>query len=255
MGGRSPPGRRSTSWGSTAPPPPPWFSRTSRSRWPTSWARWARATSIAFNVLDIGRHKLAAACIGRGQGGPAPRRSSTPRARGSSSTSPSARLRDDPGKAGRHVHQDLHVGINHLPDRGPDSTRPWRPSIPEDPERDLKAVKAIEEYTIECCANKVYGSEVIDFIVDEWVQILGGYGYSCRVSGRAGLPRRPDQPDLRGDQRGQPAPGPGDDHETGHEESTPPDGQAAQALGLGGDDLLPPDGRDPGGTPGLPAAT
>jgi len=37
--------------------------------------------------------------------------------------------------------------------------------------------KAIEEYAAECSIAKVYGSETLDFCVDEYVQILGGYGF------------------------------------------------------------------------------
>lgn len=37
--------------------------------------------------------------------------------------------------------------------------------------------KVIEEYAAECSITKVYGSECADFCVDEYVQILGGYGY------------------------------------------------------------------------------
>jgi alkylation response protein AidB-like acyl-CoA dehydrogenase len=37
--------------------------------------------------------------------------------------------------------------------------------------------KAIEEYAPECSITKVYGSEVLDYCVDEYVQILGGYGF------------------------------------------------------------------------------
>jgi alkylation response protein AidB-like acyl-CoA dehydrogenase len=37
--------------------------------------------------------------------------------------------------------------------------------------------RAIEEYAIEDSINKVYSSEMLDYIVDEALQIHGGYGY------------------------------------------------------------------------------
>ena len=38
-------------------------------------------------------------------------------------------------------------------------------------------LRAVEEYAAECSMIKVYASEVLDYVVDEGVQIHGGYGY------------------------------------------------------------------------------
>ena len=38
-------------------------------------------------------------------------------------------------------------------------------------------LKAVEEFAAECSIIKVYASEVLDYVVDEGVQIHGGYGY------------------------------------------------------------------------------
>ncbi len=44
---------------------------------------------------------------------------------------------------------------------------------------DEKKLRSIEEYAVESSINKVACSEALDYVVDEMVQIYGGYGYSA----------------------------------------------------------------------------
>jgi len=50
------------------------------------------------------------------------------------------------------------------------------------PDAAQKTIEGIEEYAIEDSIMKVYGSEILDFVADEGVQIHGGYGFTREYS-------------------------------------------------------------------------
>ena len=45
------------------------------------------------------------------------------------------------------------------------------------PDSAKQTLKAIEEYAVECSIIKVWASEMLDYVVDETMQIYGGYGF------------------------------------------------------------------------------
>ncbi len=57
----------------------------------------------------------------------------------------------------------LDAASANIPPSGRDHDEGWR--------------ALLEEYTVECSIVKVFGSECLDFVADEALQILGGYGF------------------------------------------------------------------------------
>ncbi len=55
----------------------------------------------------------------------------------------------------------------------------------EAPDAGRQTARAIEEYAVECSVNKVFGSETMDYCVDEFVQIMGGNGFLTEYPAQA----------------------------------------------------------------------
>ncbi len=127
---------------------------------------------IAFNVLNIGRLKLAVACVGgaRHALGHAIRYAKERVAFGKpiaefgliqrKISTCAARLYAAESMCYRTVGM-IDAALAQLPDdHSPRETQ-----------------QRIEEYAVECSILKVYGSEALSLVADELVQVMGGYGF------------------------------------------------------------------------------
>ncbi|HJQ33065.1 MAG TPA: acyl-CoA dehydrogenase family protein [Pyrinomonadaceae bacterium] len=129
---------------------------------------------IAFNILNIGRFKLGAMCLGgmKLMTSDAVRYANERQQFGKSISSFGAIKRKLAEMAIRTwVGEALTYRTLGLIEGAINAT-----ADASDPESKLRA---IEEYAAECSAIKVSLSEYCDYVADEMVQIYGGYGYSA----------------------------------------------------------------------------
>ncbi len=126
---------------------------------------------IALNVLNLGRFKLAAGCLGAAQISLA-------------GALDYARQRKQFGKAIiefdliREKLARMAAKVFAMEAVTYRTAQLLEESINKaDPNNPKEILKAIEEYAVECSIVKVFCSEALGQIVDQEVQILGGYGY------------------------------------------------------------------------------
>ena len=134
---------------------------------------------IAFNILNIGRFKLGAACLGSSKEtiGLASAYANTRKQFGKTISSYpliAAKLADMNIRTFA-LESMIYRTAGFIDETLRDSGAEEDESAAEG--AGMRAAKAIAEYAIECSIVKVFGSEALDAVVDEGVQIHGGYGY------------------------------------------------------------------------------
>ena len=129
---------------------------------------------IAFNILNVGRFKLGAMCVG---GARVALENSVAYAKQRKAfgkvIADFGLVREKLANMAALIYVGeslvyrtvgmMDVALNEIDKSAVDAAKETR--------------KAIEEYAVECSIIKVWGSEMVDYVVDETVQIYGGYGF------------------------------------------------------------------------------
>jgi alkylation response protein AidB-like acyl-CoA dehydrogenase len=131
-----------------------------------------RGHVIAFNILNIGRYKLAVGCVG-GMKSAIETSVQYAKQRQQFKTSIANFPLIQQKIADMNIRAYVAESMSYR------STGDIDKQLEQlgDTSDGRTVAKAIEEYAIECSVNKVFASEALDFVVDEGVQIHGGVGF------------------------------------------------------------------------------
>ncbi|MFH7818635.1 acyl-CoA dehydrogenase family protein [Neobacillus thermocopriae] len=129
---------------------------------------------IAFNILNIGRYKLAVGAIGGAkkafdmtvQYANGRKQFNTPISQFNLTKEKYGTMASKIYAAESSVYRTVGLYENN------------QGKLSAEEVKDIKKLaSAIAEYAVECSVNKFFASEVLSYVVDEGVQIHGGYGY------------------------------------------------------------------------------
>ncbi|SFE94367.1 acyl-CoA dehydrogenase family protein [Alteribacillus iranensis] len=129
---------------------------------------------IAFNILNVGRYKLGAGCVGAAKR--AIELAATYAKERKQFNTPIGHFGAIQEKLGTMAAETFALESTIYRTGGLIEKRLGN-LTEEEQEDGSKVADAIAEYAIECSLNKIAGSETLDVVADEAVQIHGGYGF------------------------------------------------------------------------------